>query len=266
MRALVVGSLLLAGCAPDLPSGAPASIRARPNSEPWWGERHARLVGQAMRGHINLLFLGDSITQGWHGTGRDQYEGDGLAVWDDYYATRLAANFGMGSDRTENLLWRIRRGELAWIRPRVVVLLIGTNNLDEGAEATGVGVEAVLDEIHRRLPETRVLLLGLLPRGVRGATGDRAEPDPRIAEVNGLLLRLEVKPGVVYLDLGDRLMEADGMLAREVFPDFLHLSREGYRRIAEAIEPTLAVMLGERAGPLPRARGGGSTGRRPSRG
>jgi beta-glucosidase len=235
----------MAGCSRDPSQKATDSVRARPNPEPWWVERHARLVDQAMRGHINLLFLGDSITQGWHGTGRDQYEGDGRAVWDDYYATRLPANFGMGSDRTENLLWRIGRGELAGIRPMVVVLLIGTNNLEEGTEATAAGVEAVVDEIHRRLPETRVLLLGLLPRGVRGSTGDRAEPDARIAEANRLLLRLEVKPGVVYLDVGDRLVEADGRLAREVFPDFLHMSGQGYQRLAEAIEPTLSVMLGE---------------------
>lgn len=243
---LTLLGLLAAGCIRVPPEGNPRASREVPRNEPWWVARHEKLVEKARTGQIDLLFLGDSITQGWHGRGRDRYEGNGLDVWEQYYGSRMAENFGMGSDRTQNLLWRIRHGELSGIHPRVVVLLIGTNNLDEGVEQTARGVEAVVDELLRQLPGTRVLLLGILPRGV-SFVKERAfdQPDPRVMEANRLIARIDAKPRVVYLDVGEQMLEPDGRLSRRVFPDFMHLSREGYERLAEAMEPTLSLMLGE---------------------
>lgn len=203
-----------------------------------WTNRHEGFVALAAQGGIDLLFIGDSITDGWRKTG--------LAVWTKYYGARKAANFGIGADRTQNVLWRLPRGELEGISPRVVVLLIGTNNI--GLERSGkvrnttdeaiAGVTAVVELIRTKLPRSKLLLLGILPRGERG--------DPirgQLAAVNGALARLADGQAVHFLDVGRHFTRADGSVAREVMPDLLHPSALGYEIWAQAMEPTLTKML-----------------------
>ena len=205
-----------------------------------WMSLHESFVARAKQGHVDLLFLGDSITAGW------QWDQGGLNVWKQYYAPRHAAEFGIGYDRTQNTLWRIEHGELDGIKPKVVVLLIGTNNAgneDDGKPRNTTpeivaGVTTLVKELRARLPASKVLLLGIFPRGEKN--------DPvraQVQEVNSQLARLDDGKMVKFLDLGSRLLEADGTLSREIMPDLLHPNERGYRIWAQAMEDTLAGMM-----------------------
>ncbi len=236
----------LAGREPDRRS--PTRPIPRPDL-PGWLEQHTLMVEQAMIGQIDLLFLGDSITRGWLGQGRNPFEGDGLDLWHERFAPRRAANFGIGSDRIEHLLWRIRHGELSGrIDPRVVVLMIGTNNIGlDPPEVIADGIATVVDEIRRRLPRSVIVLMALTPRGVSPTlssppTHDQAHPD--VAEVNRLIAPLARLPRVGFIDFGSSLLDADGLVPRAQFPDYLHLSRSAYQVWAEAIESILQIVLG----------------------
>ena len=125
-----------------------------------WMELHRSFVERgkketvAKEGPVDLLFLGDSITQGWHNND----------VWKRSYGARNAANFGIGGDRTQHVLWRIQNGELEGIEPKVTVLMIGTNNASSATpDEIAQGITAITKELHRRLPKTRILLLGIFP-------------------------------------------------------------------------------------------------------
>ena len=201
-----------------------------------WMKLHARFLERARSSEgIDLLFLGDSITQGWGNN----------AVWQRYYGPRNAANFGIGGDRTEHVLWRIQNGEIDGISPKVVVLMIGTNN--SGSNSAGEiaeGIKAIVTTLREKLPRTKVLLLGVFPRGERPDNPVRA----KLAAVNEIIATLDDGENVKYLDIGERFLNDDGTLSREIMPDFLHLSRKGYRIWADAIEPTLWSMLDEDKG------------------
>jgi beta-glucosidase len=184
---------------------------------------------RAKGGPIDLLFLGDSITQGWN-------END---VWDRYYTPRNAANFAIGGNRTQHLLWQIEHGELDGISPRVVVLMIGTNNIHTNTpEEIAAGVRKILDVLRSRLPESKVLLLGVFPRGQKPAP-----VRDRIADVNRRIARFDDANRIQYLDIGPAFLGPDGTISRAVMPDFLHFSEHGYQLWADAMEPTLWKMF-----------------------
>ena len=213
-----------------------------------WIERHNKNVGRAMAGPIPLLFLGDSITQGWLGPSITSDGRSARPIWEERFASRRAENFGFDGDHIEHLLWRIRHGELADAEPNVIVLLIGTNNIGlDPPEVIAEGVVAVVDEIHRRSPSTVVILMGLLPRGEVLGHGQPAisnRPDPRIAEINRLIAPLGNRARVTFLDIGDRLLDDDGRVNRDIQPDLLHLATDAYQTWADAIEPTIRLLLG----------------------
>jgi lysophospholipase L1-like esterase len=210
---------------------APVTIVPRPRADDWWLDVHRRHVERAKQGRVDLLFLGDSITQGWNGN----------EVWKRLYEPRNAVNFGINGDATQHVLWRLRNGELDGIAPKVVVLLVGTNNL---SYCTPVdierGVAAIIEEIRLRSPKSRVVLLGILPRGQRpGPVRDK------LREVNARLARLDDVATVRFLDISPSFVNGDGTISSEIMPDYLHLSVNGYRICADAMEPTLRSMLGE---------------------
>jgi len=202
-------------------------------------ELHLSFVERAKKGHVDLLFLGDSITQGWNDN----------EVWKRFYAPRNAANFGIGGDRTQHVLWRIKNGELDGIKPKVAVLMIGTNNADSSTAAEiAEGITAIVEELRRKVPETRILLLGVFPRS---QTPDSLRE--RLKSVNEKIAKLDDGDHVKFLDIGKTFLGNDGTISKEVMPDFLHLSGLGYRRWADAMEPTLWPMLDEpRRGPSDR--------------
>jgi lysophospholipase L1-like esterase len=203
----------------------------KPREGPWM-ELHQSFLKRAQEGNVDLLFLGDSITQGWGGAKK---------TWDRFYGPRNAANFGIGGDRTEHVLWRIENGELKGIEPKVIVLMIGTNNAGGSTpDEIAQGVTAIVHELRDRLPKSKILLLAVFPRSQKPSAIRE-----RIKSVNQQIAKLDDGSNVRYLDIGKAFLSEDGTISKEIMPDYLHLSQKGYRLWAEAMEPTLWSMLDE---------------------
>ena len=163
----LAGALGLLATGPRRAWQGPATVVPRPR-EGSWMEMHKSFLVHAKKGHIDLLFLGDSITQGWNEN----------SVWQRFYGPRHAANFGIGGDRTQHVLWRIQNGELDGIEPKVTVLMIGTNNLhDDTPDEIAQGIKTIVAELRKRLPKTKVLLLGVFPRSQKPDRNSRANQD-----------------------------------------------------------------------------------------
>jgi lysophospholipase L1-like esterase len=233
-RKALVRSVMLLGLAASgvcACAQGPATVVPKPR-EGSWMELHQSFVKRAQEGSVDLLFLGDSITQGWGGARK---------TWDRFYGPRKAANFGIGGDRTQHVLWRIQNGELKGIEPKVVVLMIGTNNAsDNSADEIAQGVTAIVSELRERLPKTKVLLLAVFPRSQK--------PSPvrdKLKLVNEKIAKLDDGSNVHYLDIGKAFLNDDGTISKEIMPDYIHLTPRGYRLWADAMEPTLWSMLDE---------------------
>jgi lysophospholipase L1-like esterase len=211
-----------------------------------WDERHADVKKAIAEGPVDLVFIGDSITHLWGGRPKPNRQ-SGQKVWDEFYAPRNAVNLGFGWDRTQQVLWRLDNGEFEGISPKVAVVLIGTNNLvghavrENTNEEIVAGITAVRDLIVKKSPKTKVLLLGLLPRGKEPGNPLRA----RITSINEELAKLDGKNSTTFLELGAAFLQENGEFKPELAPDHLHLSEQGYRAWAEAMEPTLARLLFE---------------------
>jgi lysophospholipase L1-like esterase len=193
---------------------------------------HEKLRARAQQGGVDLLFLGDSITEFWNGN----------EVWRERYAPLKAGNFGIAGDKTQNVLWRLNDGEMDGLKPKAVVLLIGTNNIGgdgANAEETARGVSAVLNAVRARFPDSKVLLLGIFPRDARADAPVRTV----VRDANARLAVLADGKTVRFLDIGPRLLEPDGSLSKDVMPDFLHPSLKGYGIWADAMAPALAEIL-----------------------
>jgi len=198
-----------------------------------WMSRHERFLAEAKNGGIDLLFLGDSITDFWRRQGSN--------VWNQYYAPRHAANFGISGDRTEHVLWRIDHGELDGIQPRAVVLMIGTNNSNTNSpEDIALAIKMITERIHTKIPATKILLLAIFPRNRTNDTPQQIEVN---REVNRRIASLGDGKTVTFLDINDKLVGPDGKVPREIMPDFLHPGAKGYEIWAEAMEPTLVRLL-----------------------
>lgn len=202
----------------------------------WWKERHDQKVELTKQGGHELIFIGDSITHRW--------ERDGLATWNKFYAHRKAANFGYGGDRTEHVLWRFENGEMKGLKPKVAVMMIGTNNLGTNTstvDETALGVRTIVAKLRENMPETKILVLGIFPRGAESTDKLRIA----VAEVSRQISALEDRKRVFYLDLSKPFIARDGSLWRGLMPDLLHPNAEGYEIWAKAMEPTLKQLLGE---------------------
>jgi beta-glucosidase len=234
--AITLGCLALGAAAAGQEKPANTATAPAPR-EGAWMQLHEKYLQRAREGHIDLLFLGDSITQGWNDN----------AVWERHYAPRHAANMGIGGDRTQHVLWRLDHREVDGINPKVVVLMIGTNNIGSNTpEEIAAGVKAIVGRLREKLPDTKVLLLGVFPRGAnRMPNQTAAELDPRTAQVNEIIKSLDDGKTVIYRDIGKRFLDADGRIPKDVMPDFLHLSLKGYRIWADAIEPLLWEIMDE---------------------
>jgi lysophospholipase L1-like esterase len=238
---LVLGVALTGLYAEDRPTN-PATKPAERLKQKGWKDRHERFVERARQGDVDVLFLGDSITQGWEGAGRD--------AWKESLAPLKPANFGIGGDQTQHVLWRITAGkELEGIHPKVAVMMIGTNNVGGNSAAQiAEGIEAIVKELRRQRPDMQILLLGVFPRAgkriPREATEAKAdELQPKIKQINQIIAKLDDGKKVHYLDIGDKFLEKDGSLSKAVMPDYLHLSKKGYEIWAKAITPALEKML-----------------------
>jgi lysophospholipase L1-like esterase len=213
-----------------------------------WVDRHQQKLGRVQQGHCDLLFVGDSITH--------NYEKNGPApdevfspTWEFFYSARNAINLGFGGDETGNVLWRLQQGEVDGIKPKVTVVLIGTNDTKSlrhwSQTQTLGGIQAVVAELHSRLPQTKILLLGILPSDITPA---KSAED---AQINTDLARIYAHSKfVTVLDIGQIFMK-DGKLDTSLFYDprykpakpALHPDTHGQAMMAAAIEPTLSRLL-----------------------
>lgn len=228
--AVLAGFFALEIFAQSTPAENPAIVPTLRND---WFLRHTGFVAEANNGGIDLLFIGDSITDGWRKAGK--------AVWTTRYEPLKAANFGIGGDRTEHVLWRLQNGELKGIHPKVAVVMIGTNNTArDTAPQIAEGVTAIVNEIKKQIPETKILLLAIFPRSEKPDSPLRK----KIAEVNQILAKLDDGGrSVAYLDIGDKFLQPDGVLPATVMPDFLHPNEKGYEIWGDAMAQKLSELL-----------------------
>lgn len=202
-----------------------------------WQGRHHQFNEVSKKGEAELVFLGDSITQGWEGSGKE--------TWNKYYAQRKAANFGISGDRTEHVLWRLDHGNFDGLKPKLIVIMIGTNNTGhrmDPADQTAAGIKAILDRLDKKCPQSKVLLLGVFPCGEKPDEKRRV----RNGEINALIAKLADGKKVVFKDITQEFLTKDGALPKDIMPDALHPNAKGYAIWAEAIEEDVAKLLGEK--------------------
>lgn len=254
MLRLALAGLLLMGAAPahERQRTVLAAVPIARTDLSWWRTRHAEKLAELKQKHPTLIFLGDSITQNWEKHGPPAWR-DFAPVWQRFYGDRNAVNLGFVGDTTASLLWRIENGEVAGITPKVAVVLIGANNLGRvhwGAEDTLAGIDAIVRALHKRLPETHLLLIGILP-SERSAWAS----ETTVAVNKGLAAKFGngQDPRVTFFD-ATSLFAPHGRFDRALFYDPLltppdpplHPTAEGMARLAAAIEPTLAGLLGDK--------------------
>jgi len=230
--ALLLPVFLAWGCATQKPTVKNPATTPAPRSASWT-TRHDGFVQQAKAGNINLLFMGDSITDFWRSRGKN--------VWDKFYGSRNAANFGISGDRTQHVLWRIENGELDGINPKVIVLMIGTNNSkSDSPDQIAEGVEKIVAVMRQKCPKSKILLLAIFPRNTRTDTPEQMET---IHKVNTRIAKLGHHRMITFLYINHVFVGPDGKVPADIMPDFLHPNEHGYQLWADAMEPTLAKML-----------------------
>ncbi len=210
------------------------AIIPSPRAEPALVQRHESFNETSKKGEAQLVFLGDSITQGWEGAGKEAW----AKHWDAY----VPANFGIGGDRTEHVLWRLENGNYDGLKPKLTVLMIGTNNTGhrmDPATETVAGVKAIVEKLRAKQPQMKVLVLAVFPRG------EKADDPKRIRtnEINSLLPALADNQQVYFLNLNQTFLQPEGSLSKEIMPDFLHLSPKGYHLWAEALAPKVKELM-----------------------
>ncbi len=210
---------------PVVPSGvSPATIPTPRND---WVSRVQKTLTQTKGKQFDLVFDGDSITDYWQSKGKE--------VWTQHYGAFRAVDFGISADKVENLLWRLEQGQVDGLDPKLVVLMIGTNNsardsVDEIVE----GIKTVTAEYLKRCPHAHLLLLGIFPRSPKASEPIRA----KLADINKKIATLQ-SDRVTFMDIGPKFLEPDGTLTAEIMPDFLHPSAKGYQIWADAIQPVV---------------------------
>ncbi|HEX4349671.1 MAG TPA: GDSL-type esterase/lipase family protein [Verrucomicrobiae bacterium] len=184
-------------------------------------------------GDYDIEFIGDSITQGWEGAGKD--------VWQEFYGQRKVINMGVSGDRTQHVLWRFEQGQLDGVKAKAAIVMIGTNNSnkDDNSEADILeGVTAIVNQIRQRQPDTKILLMAIFPRGQTfGAQRGK------ILQVNETLAKLDDSKNIFYIDIGPQLIESDGSISKSMMRDYLHPGEAGYKVWANAVEPKLKEIL-----------------------
>ena len=199
-----------------------------------WRLMHDDYVKRAKQGGADIVFLGDSITQAWGIDGKD--------VWAAKFAPRKAVNFGIGGDTTAQVIWRVEHGTLDGLTPKVVVLMIGTNNRwgkTPPAADIAKGVRACVAAVHAKAPAAKILLLDVFPTGWAPDDAGRK----LLADVNKHIADDPLPAAVTRLDLGPKFINPDGKITPDMMPDSLHLSAKAYAVWADAMEPVLAKLL-----------------------
>jgi lysophospholipase L1-like esterase len=247
MKVKIIAMLLLSGACFLLPICADAQVdqqipayqpvaRTDPNSQ----TAHAQLLEKARKGDIHIYFEGDSITRRWGATDYPDF----LANWNQNFFGWNAANFGWGADNIQNIIWRLSNGELDDVHPKAIVLLAGTNNLGrmpaDDAKVADItkGMETILKIMQEKAPGATIILMGIFPRN------DSLAALPAIRKINENLARLADGKKIRFLNINDKLADAEGMLFDGMTVDKLHLSLKGYQVWADALKPIFEELLG----------------------
>jgi hypothetical protein len=209
---------------------------------------HEAFLARGKSGPVGLLFLGDSITAGWANAARTH-------IWEAYYGKYQPANFGIGGDQTQHVIWRIENGELEGITPKVTVLMLGTNNTGATGHTADEIVAAdkkIIELIRAKIPGTKVLLLAIFPRGARKdnagkitdeVIADAARRTAIINAANAELAKLDDGKNVRFLDINSVFLGQDGKIPFSIMPDQLHPNTAGYQLWADAMKPLLTELL-----------------------
>ena len=230
-----VSAFAESGPAPGQPFTFPNAVPPGTNSATYaaprysWVERVMRNKNDARQqaGNIQLIFDGDSITDGWHGGGK--------TIWAQRYGLN-AFNFGIGGDRTENVLWRIAQGQTDGLHPKLIAIMIGTNNTETNTpEQIAEGVKAVVAAYQKHCPDAVILLQAIFPRSEKPDAPVRA----KLKVVNEIISKLGDGKKVIYVDFSDKFLDAAGNLSKEIMFDGLHPSEKGYQIWADAIQPII---------------------------
>ena len=232
-RRLAAAALLAALCL--TPPAAGQETKDNPAAKPLNRDlpRHKQFLKIVEKGDADVIFLGDSITQGWERNGKE--------AWDKNFAPLKAVNLGIGGDQTGHVLWRITEGkELDPIKPKVAVIMIGTNNMGRNsAEEIAGGVKAIVGELRKQKPEMKILLLGIFPRSAKSTDMVR----DKIKATNAMISKLDDGKHVFYKDIGAKFLEPDGTLDKKIMYDLLHLTPAGYEIWADAIKDDVQKLL-----------------------
>lgn len=196
-----------------------------------WYRRHADDVEVALKGEAEIVFVGDSITQGY----------EWAPSWEREFAKYKPANLAIGGDKTQNLLWRLQNGATGNLDPKLVVMMIGVNNFlhdNATAQATFGGVKANLEQLESSFPTSKILIIGVLPYGASADDPNRE----RVKKINTFIETLASDTVTVH-DIGDVFLEEDGSISKEIMGDYLHPTDEGYERLTDAIMPEINKLL-----------------------
>ena len=200
-----------------------------PNLNRGYMRQHTNNLEVAKKGDIDVLFMGDSITDWWRSRGK--------AVFDKYYGSMKTANFGIAGDTTQGVLWRLQNGEGEGFKPKAIMLMIGTNNGNTAPEVA-MGVAAVVFELRKDFPDAKILLLAIFPR-------DSANSRSRLknTEVNKIITALDDNRHVFFMDIGPQFLAEDGSIPKDIMGDSLHPTNKGYEIWAEAVKDKLAALM-----------------------
>jgi len=212
---------------PQPPPGTPRATYPVPRVD--WLVRFQGNLDKLKSGPYDLIFDGDSITDFWQTPGR------GLEIWKARYGAIKMADFAISGDQVQHVLWRLQHGELAGQDPKLIMLMIGTNNGGEDPKEIADGIKLLLNEYETQCPDAHILLLGVFPRGAAA----KAPIRDWIAKINAIISTYDDGKRVTYLDIGAKFLQPDGTLTKEIMPDFLHPSAKGYEIWADAIQPVI---------------------------
>lgn len=222
--------LLLAMAVPAFAQEAKVNPAVKPLDRD--NQRHKQFLKIVEKGEGDVIFLGDSITQGW--------EDKGKKVWAETFAPHKAVNLGISGDQTGHVLWRITEGkEIEPLKPKAAVIMIGTNNGAHTAEQVAGGIKAIVAELRKRKPDMKILVLGVFPRSPTATDKVR----DKIKEINASIAKLADDKTIFFKDIGEKFLEKDGSLDKKIMYDFLHLSEEGYKIWADAIKDDVARLV-----------------------
>ena len=202
--------------------------------------RHQTFVDLAKKGSIDLLFVGDSITDWFYWPLGARGAATGGKVWEANFAPLKAADFAIAGDTTQGVLWRMQNGELDGFKAKLIVLMLGTNNIGRNPDDEIVdGDRLILEEFKKRQPQAKILLLGIFPRTLDGKAAIRTQ----IKGINTKLEKLADNKQITYMDIGEKFLATDGTLTTEVMADGLHPTEKGYQIWADAILPTVKRLM-----------------------